>query len=158
MLGCCLDHSDIVGSALVYIVNHEFYAKPCIQASQQIEHVQTRTTPCPECGCNEFAFRRNQSTPSLGLACGHARRCRGFSVRWVRGMEGVDESTVRKHRRLDNNEEGETGKQVKKQIAIRICEAVPEVMAKFDFICPAGALLLQSTDDRSHLPEFGSTT
>ena len=24
-------------------------------------------------------------------------------------------------------------------------------MAKFDFICPAGALLLQSTDDRSHL-------
>ena len=44
MLGCCLDHSDIVGSALVYIVNHEFYAEPCLQASQQIEHVQTRNT------------------------------------------------------------------------------------------------------------------
>ena len=37
-------------------------------------------------------------------------------MRWVRGMEGVDESTVRKHRRLDNNEEGETGKQVKNRL------------------------------------------
>ena len=154
LLGCCLDHSDIVGSALVYIVNHEFYAESLLQTSQQIEHVQTRTTSCPECGCNVFAFRRNQSIPSHGLACGHARRCRGFSVKWVRyhrrGIEGVSESTARKTHKTAQQSRRQDRETSQAQTAIRICQAVPEVMVEFDFIFPAGALLLQSADDRCH--------